>query len=407
MELSKKKLNEFIRRILTVRMKILSDQSFYGLLLMHVKMNVNELHETAWTDDTSSIYLNPEFIDSISDEELEYVLEHLVMHIAIKHMDKKPEGCQDDNVYNTAADIVVNSSIMMSHNGNKSAISLSQYGGVQMHETPYKTEGYQHTIEEICDMLNERVMKHNGYKSWDYHFEDDDDESFESEKKDLDKVLSDMLWKSWIMSAADAVLVTGGKMAGKLPLFLERYITDIREPKLDWRVILNDFVQEEITDYSFTPPDRRYSDSPFFLPDFNDTDCCVKKLLFMIDTSGSMSEDDISSVYSEVKGAIDQYNGKLQGWVGFFDAVVYPPEPFADEDEFRIIKPKGGGGTDFHIIFDYVKEQMSYDSPILIIIMTDGYAPFPDETVTEGTPVLWVLTTEEEPPWGRVARLNQ
>ena len=32
---------------------------------------------------------------------------------------------------------------------------------------------------------------------------------------------------------------------------------------------MNDFIQEEVVDYSFTPPDRRFDDSPFFLPDFN------------------------------------------------------------------------------------------------------------------------------------------
>lgn len=47
-------------------------------------------------------------------------------------------------------------------------------------------------------------------------------------------------------------------------------LKELRKPQTDWRKILNDFIQEEIVDYSFTPPDRRFDDSPFFLPDFND-----------------------------------------------------------------------------------------------------------------------------------------
>lgn len=113
---------------------------------------------------------------------------------------------------------------------------------------------------------------------------------------------------------------------------------------------MNDFIQEEVVDYSFSPPDRRFDDSPFFLPDFNGKEDMVEDILFMIDTSGSMSDDMIAAAYSEVKGAIDQFNGKLKGWLGFFDAAIIKPQPFSDENEFKIIKPAGGGGTDFQII---------------------------------------------------------
>lgn len=127
----------------------------------------------------------------------------------------------------------------------------------------------------------------------------------------------------------------------------------------------------------------------------------------MIDTSGSMSDDMITAAYSEIKGAIDQFNGKLKGWLGFFDAAVIEPKPFSDEGEFRIIQPEGGGGTDFEVIFEYVNNHMQDKPPVSIIILTDGYAPFPDEKVTGGIPVLWLLNNEGvNPPWGKVARIT-
>lgn len=181
----------------------------------------------------------------------------------------------------------------------------------------------------------------------------------------------------------------------------------MRKPQTDWRTILNDFVQQEIVDYSFTPPDRRFDESPFFLPDFNDKDDIVEDILFMIDTSGSMSDDMITAAYSEVKGAIDQFNGKLKGWLGFFDAAVIEPKPFASQSEFEIIKPAGGGGTDFQIIFEYVQEHMQDRLPAGIIILTDGYAPFPKEKLADGIPVLWLLNNDDvNPGWGKVARIK-
>ena len=86
----------------------------------------------------------------------------------------------------------------------------------------------------------------------------------------------------------------------------------------------------------------------------------------------------------------------------FFDAIL----PFEDEDEFKIIRPKGGGGTSFHIIFEYVEKFMQDELPVSIVILTDGFAPWPEEAAALGIPVLWIINNEEaQPPWGKVARL--
>ena len=47
--------------------------------------------------------------------------------------------------------------------------------------------------------------------------------------------------------------------------------------------------------------------------------------------------------------------------------------------------------------------------PTSIIILTDGYAPFPKLEDTMDIPVLWIINNEEaeSPPWGKVVRLPQ
>ena len=120
-----------------------------------------------------------------------------------------------------------------------------------------------------------------------------------------------------------------------------------------------------------------------------------------------MTREEITEAYSEIKGAIDQFGGNLEGWLGFFDAAVVPPVPFADENEFRIIRPKGGGGTDFEVIFDYVRTEMAGTEIASIIILTDGFAPFPEESAAMGIPVLWMITGDHvKPPWGKVAMVR-
>ena len=93
--------------------------------------------------------------------------------------------------------------------------------------------------------------------------------------------------------------------------------------------------------------------------------------------------------------------------IGFFDAEIFEPKPFSDENELKIIRPYGGGGTDFQIIFEYVHKYMSDEPPVSIIILTDGYAPFPQEKLSMGIPVLWVINNNDvTPPWGKIARID-
>lgn len=79
------------------------------------------------------------------------------------------------------------------------------------------------------------------------------------------------LWVKHIKDAGEAISVRDSiTCRGTLPMFAKRILKELRQPQTDWRTILDEFVEEEISDYSFTPPDRRFSDSPFFLPDFNE-----------------------------------------------------------------------------------------------------------------------------------------
>ena len=255
-------------------------------------------------------------------------------------------------------------------------------------------------IEKGINPLSEpsdTTPEDNGETQFDDHtFWEGDDE--DGSQKDV--------WCDRVMNTDKIISSLGDKGRGTVPMCAKRLIEELKKPKLDWKTILNDFIQEEICDYSFAPPDRRMQDSPFFLPDFNEKDEKAKDILFMIDTSGSMSDDAITECYSEIYGAIQQFNGKLTGFLGFFDAVVVEPVPFEDEDEFKIIRPKGGGGTSFHVIFEYVKEKMEDSPPTSIVILTDGYAPFPSLDDTMEIPVLWIINNEEvNPPWGKVARI--
>lgn len=88
--------------------------------------------------------------------------------------------------------------------------------------------------------------------------------------------------EKWLIDAMEAILIRDStKSCGGGPVFAQRLLKEIKKGQIDWREILNNFVQEEITDYSFTPPDRRFDDNPFFLPDFNEKEETIGNVWFM------------------------------------------------------------------------------------------------------------------------------
>lgn len=392
MVLSEEKKLEYIKRLLLSRMRILVRQGFYGILLMHMQFSLDDGIETAATDG-KRILFNPDFLEKLNDRELDFTLMHEILHCALRHCQRGRDYDQEE--FNISCDIVVNSNILLSSQMDLSAITLRNYGE-SMHIAPDGREGYEYTAEQVYEMLMKKAEHPS--ERWDDHTHWEDAEVDEE---------SGNVWAKRLEDACQAISVRDPSgLRGLLPMCAQRLLMELHRPQTDWKKILNDFIQEEIVDYSFTPPDRRFSDSGFFLPDFNEKDDMAEDILFMIDTSGSMSDEMVTVVYSEVKGAIDQFGGKLKGWLGFFDAAVIEPEPFRDEQEFRQIKPAGGGGTDFGVIFTYVRENMSQNLPAIIIILTDGHAPFPEEAMALHIPVLWVLNNEEvTPPWGRVIRI--
>lgn len=107
-----------------------------------------------------------------------------------------------------------------------------------------------------------------------------------------------------------------------------------------------------------------------------------KQVLIAVDASGSMHPNTLEYI-SNLLG--DEDNLKFD-FVSF-DAEVWP---FELGGEFR-----GGGGTRFDIIDEYINRELS-SYPDAVIVVTDGYAPH----FTPTDPDRWVwLITEGGDPW--------
>lgn len=389
MNLTTDEIKNYSKKLLKSRFRILTNYEFYGSLLMNTKFFLDESCKTAYTNG-KTIAFNPKFLDSLTEYELDFVMMHEIMHICLKHCFRGEK--KDNLLFNIACDIVVNSNIINSCKLNVSRLSKGALGEI-MHLTPEGDEGYFFTAEEVYNMLrninSSTIDDHS-------HWVIDDD-------KNSDKATNELIdeWNNLIINTVESC---GNKAHGCVPFGAGRQYDLLTKSIVNWKQLLNDFLTFEITDYSFSPPDKRFDD--FFLPDFNEQEKTKVKVVTLVDSSGSISNKELGDFYSELLGMIGSLN--LELFLYFFDEDLYGPHKCFTIDEVLDIKPKGGGGTDVACYFNNLEKRIEEidGRPGAIIIFTDGYLDFYDEKIADDIPVLWIINNDRiAPDWGIVAKL--
>ncbi len=370
-------------RLVNLRAETLVKYPFFGRLLLRLPFGFSDC-ETAYTD-MSRIVFDPKFAESLDDEQLSFVMLHELMHCVLKHCTRG--GSRQQLIYNIACDIVVNSILLEAMNREEIAIGHSN----AMHKTPSGMEGRLFSAEEVYEMLLKDKRIEELYFPFDCH---------DGWSELAGDGLSEELWDKYIKDSAKGV----GKGTG-IPCALERVIELVdRKPKISWKQVLHDYIQSCESDYLFAPPDKRFSDGSVILPSFCDSvyGSSIENIWFAVDTSGSVTDEAVAEAYGEIKDAIEQIEN-MQGIISFFDSEISEPQAFSTVEDLKSIKPIGGGGTSFEVIFEYMRKSMMEKLPKVVIIITDGIATFPNESVSLGVPTVWLLVNSTvTPPWGEI-----
>ena len=129
------------------------------------------------------------------------------------------------------------------------------------------------------------------------------------------------------------------------------------------------------------------------------------EVAFVIDTSGSIGEPDLARFLAEVV-AVQKVTGSTLRVIAA-DCEVKTDKTYQStlssvpQLVAQISKQlKGGGGTDFRPAI----ELLSKNPPDVAIYLTDFYGPAPEKAPV--FPVIWALTTDEKPAWGKVLHLD-
>ena len=387
--------------ILRLRLK----SPFFATLAMHANFVERADIPTAATDGRDVFY-NAEFLGNLSLPELDGVLLHEVLHAALGHVTRR--GSRDPQRWNIAADIIVNGLI------DEQGIELPA-GAVR----DAKLRGF--SVEEVYTLLpldqSQQNVDHdlleappgppsrsNGTAGGpgDAEGEDSGDGKPSSKRTAGRPSVTDAksLERHWRAATNQAAAVARGGGQGLLPAGIERAFDLHDYPKLDWRTVLWRFLANTATD--FATFDRRYMYQGLYLETLEDQNL---RVVVCVDTSGSIDEELISVLMTEVQGVLRAYPG-LSCNLFFADAELYGPWDITSDGELP--SAQGGGGTDFRPLFDRLEiDPPGGEVPSVCIYMTDGFGDFP--AIEPRFPVLWAVVPggidEETFPFGEAIRL--
>jgi len=409
-------------KLAAARTRLILDKPFLGALVLRLP-----LHEAKpdWcpttATDARAFYFNPEYIDALSMDETQFVLAHEALHCALSHFARRQHRIR--HKWDLACDYAINP--LLIDDGlapPPNALHMPMYKGM--------------TAEEIYPLIDDN----DDSETLDKHAYDQDNQSSGSNsgmtEKDLDRqeqpreqprqdedgggaqtqqgqndsdggaagqpqpltpdeqeTLS-VQWQQRMAGAAQQAM-QHGKLGGELA----RMIDHLLQPQLPWRMLLARYMSAVARDdYSYMRPSRREGD--FILPTLRSQQLDIA---VAVDISGSIKDREIEEFINEV----DALKGQVRARVILLpcDARLCEGAPWFFEpwEEFRRPQAmKGGGGTSFLPVFDWVERTGT--RPDLLVYFTDAQGEFP--SAEPPYPVVWLVKGKTKVPWGQRIQLN-
>tara|TARA_Y100000310_G_scaffold57924_1_gene53077 strand:- start:1761 stop:2948 length:1188 start_codon:yes stop_codon:yes gene_type:complete len=333
--------------------------------------------KTAATD-ARHIFYNRDFIAKLRDGEVDFLFGHELLHCVLDHLDRRKDRIP--LLWNVANDYVVNDILVEEQVGELITTVKACYDRKyhDMASEEIYDDLYENAEKVSMDDLLDQHLDMNGGESTDEETsgqskakktqEGDDDTpgangppKYSEEEK---KKIKDEFKNAMIQSAQAAG-------AGNVPEGVKRLINELTNPTIDWRELIDIQIQSTVKDdYTFMKQSRRSWHSDAILPGMNYADSI--DIAVGLDASGSISDDMLRDMLSEVKGCMTQYDD-FTITVFAFDTEVYGHKVFNpwNIDEIDTYEIKGGGGTEFEVCWDFMKENDI--NPKKFIMFTDGY----------------------------------
>lgn len=406
--------------MLKARADMVLNHPFFASLAMRLTLKEDRTCRTAWTDGKTFGY-NPDYVNILPRDKLVGLSAHTVMHPACNHHLRRKD--KDPETWNKACDYVINPVLLdaglVLPDGFLWDDAYTGKTAEQVYTRLIEGQGEEESRDEENNDPDPSAQK----TGQDEEEKDppgtstDDPENGVEKKPDPDENMdpggtgevrdgrapknktfseqndSDTDWDQALIQAA-----SNARSMGQLPKGVNILVKERFSPTLPWTSLLSRFIQQSARhDYTWTRPNRRYIHQDLYFPSLVSDQ--LPQLVLAVDTSGSIEPAELERFGAELQ-AILSMNPSLIHLV-YADMAVTGYEKISMEDLNLSFAPKGGGGTDFTVVFDFIENQGIH--PFCLLFFTDMECRrFP--AFTPSYPVLWIRTGHGgfTPPFGEI-----
>jgi len=355
------------------RSRLILDNPFFGTLCLRLKV-VEWEQETGATDGVHLFY-NPKWFEKLTDMERIGFLAHEVLHVVFLHITRRNE--RDATKWNVACDYAINNYLVAE------GFILPKGGLVDPQYNDMTAEAIYSMLPEQSSKLLDPgkcggVMDHPGT----------DGTSGKTSAIEAGLTVA-------IHQAAESA-----KAQGKLSGTMESVISDITDPKVDWKAVLARFLRSNNkSDFTWVRPNRRFIARGMYLPSLHNP--CLEEIVVAVDTSGSISDDELTQFTTETSYILHELAPERVQFLQC-DAEVQNATEYTRESLPLKVTYEGRGGTRFRPVIDYVNE--NYPNAAALVYLTDLESDdFGDKP---HYPVLWITTNQTNAPFGEVIQMQ-
>jgi len=373
-------LDELQRKVGKAKSLLILDHPFFGTACTKRPIIYTDTVPTAAMSATGQMYMNVDFCAPLSVQQLMFLLAHEAMHYMLAHGLRR--GHRDPQAWNVAADKVINDTLI------DAGVGDFIDGGV--------------TLDGAREMAAESLYDENddGDGEGPGGLGNDIGDPTDADGQPLDDATIHQLEAEAKIDAIQSA--KAAKAVGKLPASIERMVEELVNVSTPWYDILERFMAGKIKDgYSWNRPNRRFIARNIYIPG---TDYVPKMgpVVIGVDTSGSIGPDEIAMFNGHINRIIDTCNPEVVHVV-YCDYNVAGVDEYTPEDFPVTIQCKGGGGTSFKPVFDWIDTNAI--DPECVVYLTDGYGDQSEFTTNHET--VWLTTGTEAFDWGHVIKFEE
>ena len=423
------KQNDIELKLSAARTRLIIDKPFLGALVLRLP---TVAASPSWCETTATdarkIFYNPAYIDALDMDETQFALAHEALHCALSHFARR--GHRNKRKWDIACDLAINP--LLRSEGFKlppGALLLDGFDGMTAEEiypsiedsfeeechdkhvydsdsdtkpNPEQADRGQGTPPEQSNSKNKQKQPRQGKSEQSAKPKQSaraqSDSGGESQPQPLtqkEKENLDTQWQQRLAGAAQQAM-----QAGKLGGAMARLVDYLLQPQLPWRNLLAHYMSSIARDdYSYTRPSSRRGD-PAIYPSLRSGQI---NIFVALDTSGSISDDDMRQFVSEIDAIKSQVRARVTLQACDTKLVDGGPWVFEPWEEFRLPRHFiGGGGTEFSPVFNWIDN--TDIKPDLLVYFTDAKGSIPKHE--PAYPVVWLVKGKESVPWGQRIQLN-